>query len=121
MDLKIEQKDVAEFVSAALLTKLDQNARDELIKEALKTLISPPERNSYGQLQKSPLQEAFDQAVRRTTQTIAYDMIEENAEFKAKLKELITEAVEVLFTRKREDVTNKIADAIIKGMTEKEY
>lgn len=61
------------LVATAMMQALDQQKRDELIRRAIETLLTPASSN-YGR-GKSPLQDAFDMAVQSTAREIISEML----------------------------------------------
>lgn len=72
-EIKIPEGELSEVIGKAILDHLSETSRQDLIKEALKYLLTAPITGRYGEKSPSPLQVAFNDAVRR----IAYEAVEQ--------------------------------------------
>lgn len=100
MAIKIELADaneIKEIVTAAILTHLGPEKRDELIKGALKMLLETKEkkdpRSSYGTIKYSPLEEAFEQAAIAAARDIMHQKFIKGTEAREKLDNIIDDAI----------------------------
>lgn len=81
------------LMGKAILDSLSAEAREKLLQEALNyLLVAPPTQRGYGE-QKSPIQYAFDEAVRQLATEIAQSIV---AEQKPKIIEAVTAMLEKL-------------------------
>lgn len=123
MDIKLDQEQMTTVVSAAILKSIDEDQRNVLIEGAIKHLLTrPPSNNGYGSNQReSPLMDAFNSAAAHVAHKLAEEMISGDETLKGKIKSLISDAFEKVFTESREKTVGKIADAIVAGMHSDKY
>lgn len=121
MDIKLDEQMMHGLVSEALLKTLDEEKRNMLIVGAIKHLLTPVEGHGYGgSKQPSPLQFAFQNAVRVTAERLTLERLSSDSELKEKINGLLTEALAQVMETNREKTVNAIAEAITKGMAYKE-
>lgn len=117
MDIRIDEKLVREVVAGAIMNSLSQEQRNTLITNAVAYLLGPGEERGYGRGRSpSPIEQAFNNAIDFEARKVAAEVLTDNADVQTKLRELITEAVESLMTKNREDTVNRIARAIGDGL-----
>ena len=102
------------LVLEAMLSALDRDKRDELIRKALEALITPPDSRGYGIKAKSPLQEAFDQAVYDTARVIVKDMLATD-EIRGQVRTLVAAAVGRM-TLDTDLLSERLANAITEAI-----
>lgn len=120
MDLKLDPETLKDVVSAAILKSLDEGKRDALIEGAIKYLLTPQGGSGYHKAE-SPLQTAFNQAVHVVAIQIAKETLEKDATVSANIQALLTEAFTKVMGENREKTVSSIADAIVTGLTKREY
>lgn len=121
MDIKIDSTLMREVVSSAIMTSISQEQRNILITNAVKHLLTPKESAGYGRQSQSPLEEAFNDAMRLNARRLAEELLQQDTGIQTQLRELITEAVLKLMTNNREATVDKIAAAIAEGISGKGY
>jgi hypothetical protein len=93
MELKLNTDDVKQYASAAILTQLGEEGQKAILDQAVRAILeSPPDR--YGRASTSPLQDAFDAAVRSAAFTVAREVVAERPEFRDAIKTEIARAVD---------------------------
>lgn len=117
MDIKLDSVQLQELMAQAVLASLDEVKRDVLIKGAIQHLITK-DTNRYDRL--SPIEGAFQSAVRGVAEKIATDMLANDADLSAKIRGLVNEALVRLMETNREKTVEKIASAIATGMAYRE-
>lgn len=94
MDVKIDADAMSMVVSKAILEGISAEQKEALLEQAVTALITPVQRDRYSTTPaKTPLQEAFEDAARRAVQTVAYEMVEANTAFNARVREMVGEAI----------------------------
>ena len=114
-DLALEH-DGKRTTTKILFESLEQSARDALIKEALESLVKRPV-GTYGERAASPLQQAFNTAVRLVAIEIVNQVVTESAEFHTKVRQLVESAVADAMnddTEVKRAIANAVADALSK-------
>ncbi len=120
MDIKLDPESLKDVVSAAILKSLDDTKRDVMIEAALKHLLTPQGGSAYHKAE-SPLQTAFNNAVSFVATQIAKETLENDSSVKANIQALLNEAFVKVMSENREKTVSSIADAIVKGLTHREY
>lgn len=121
MDIKLDEQMMHGLVSEALLKTLDEEKRNLLIMGAIKHLLSPVKGSSlYDKDRVSPLQEAFQYALRNEAQKWVAERLSTDEALKTQINSLLTEALTQVMETNREKTVASIAEAITKGMAYKE-
>ena len=118
MQVKLDAVDFQEVFTAAILQSLDEGKKEELIKGALTFLLN---KSSDSYSKKSPLQDAFETALRAETITFAREYISKDETLKESIQGLIQESVLKITTDAREKTVDKIAEKIIEGLYSDKY
>lgn len=118
-DIKIESDAMNAIVSKAILEGIDADQKQAILEQAVNALIKPRQTSTYSRETTTPLQDAFELAVQQTVGQVAREMVSENQELLAKVRELVTdamaEAVKEPYTKLREAVNRAVADSIVSG------
>ncbi len=117
MDLKLDDKKLEEILVAAVLSQLDGEARDRIMREAVVYLMTPQSSGYAGSKAESPIQRAFRDAVNGVARTVAVEMLEQNEDVKTKLRTLLSDAAEKAFGEKRAEWVDRVASAIQDGLS----
>jgi tRNA(Ile2) C34 agmatinyltransferase TiaS len=91
MEIKLDEAAVQQAVSAAVLEQLGADGQRTLVEAALLYLMTPP-KDAYRRNAQSPLQDAFNAAVGAAARKIVLELVEENEEFKEKIRTQVGEA-----------------------------
>lgn len=122
MDLKIDPSSMEAMVSRAIFEGMTQEHRDELIKQALASVLGRSERNGYGTMLPSPLQSAFNSAAESVLHKIAHQKFSEDEEFKNQLEGLFKDVAKRLFAEDiRTKLIEQISNQVIKGLSPRDY
>lgn len=109
MDLKLDPEAVQSIASAAIFEHLGQEARDSIVKQAVEHLLTPEKsRTGYG-TGKTPIQNAFDQAIT----TVAYKVVKEQIENDPDVQERILEILGPLLVSATEAEAKEGFDAML--------
>lgn len=121
-DLKItlEEEQVKEVVSAAVLKLFSEEKRDTLMKAAVAHLLTPTKGNNYnyGQGAASPLEDAFLGAVNTATRQWFHERLtspDEDTPEKKMLHDALSEVVVRMFTGDNRDT---VIDTLTEGVVE---
>jgi uncharacterized membrane-anchored protein YjiN (DUF445 family) len=90
--VQIPAEEMANLLSAQILSQLTEDAKNVLIQTALKHLMHQPSVGRYGEKEDSPLQAAFKVAMTKVATSLAQEIMAEEAiaaNVKASLLELI--------------------------------
>lgn len=117
MDIKLDTPQLRELLAQAVMASLDEVKRDMLIKGAIEFLVS---KDTTVYNRRSPIEDAFNYAVRDVAQKTANDMLTNDSGLQEKLRTLVNEALVRLMETNREKTVEKIADAIAAGMAYRE-
>lgn len=111
MEVSMSSEALKELMGEAILRSIDQKTRDELIKNAIASLIVVPKKKNYYD-SESPLQEAFEFAAGNLCRDLVREMMLKDEAFRASIRSLIVSAVERATTNKLESISNTIGNAI---------
>lgn len=90
MEIKIDGEAAASLASKAIFDSLDQATRDDVVKQALQYLMTPKKSDTWSSTPgKTPLQEAFDQAIWQVATKVVRDRVENDPEVTARVNELL--------------------------------
>jgi predicted NAD-dependent protein-ADP-ribosyltransferase YbiA (DUF1768 family) len=117
-EIKIESDAMQAIVSKAILEGIDENQRKAIMEQAVAALIAPRGGDTYGRNKTTPLQDAFDAAVRNVVHEVARDAITDNAELREKVRALVVEAMAGALdkgSKLRERVADAVANSIVES------
>lgn len=100
MNLNLTEKDLNEVLSAAILELLSPDKREELVKEAVKALITsagPPPNAYSSQPTPSLIQRAVADAARKVAEKLVEEQLASDEQFKARVRQLVIEAYDAVF------------------------
>jgi hypothetical protein len=103
------------LVTEAMFRALDEKKREELIKEALKTLITPVQRGSYHGPATSPIQDAFHDAINAVARDVVREMCKSD-EAQDAIREVVGTAFEKMLIDK-ERLATEMASAMVAAIT----
>lgn len=111
---QLEEKQIADLTSAALMAQLSEDQRTSMIQQALNFLL---EKRTVGEgynkkTYDSPLTEAFQIAVRNTAIVIARAMLEQDEDFKKQVSDVIEGAIREMFEKRKEEMIKKLAETL---------
>lgn len=86
MELKLDSDDVKQFAAASIIGQLGEEGQAKIIEQAVRSILTPNAGTSYGQPRTTPLQDAFDSAVRAASWEVARDVVNERPEFRAAIR-----------------------------------
>lgn len=95
VSVTLDGEQMRELMGGAILSQLSENARQQILTEAVNQLITP-RKGDYGRTLPSPLQAAFDGAVNNLAREVARELIEEHPEIREKIKVEALAAIETL-------------------------
>lgn len=119
MKLELDNDAMKGLVSEAIFQSFDAQKRDALVKSALEALLQPT-KDGYGK-GKSPLQQAFEDALASKARQVANEAVENKPEIIAEIDRLISDAMKKLVTENREAMVDKLADGMRKAITGDRY
>jgi hypothetical protein len=104
-----------ELVGAAVLSQITEQDRNSLVAAAIRKLLEPESGGGYGN-KRTPLQIAFEDAVRAKATQICAEYVEANA--KDKIRSVLSDALDRAFDgEKRDLLVRNIADAVVKVLS----
>lgn len=94
-DLKIDEAQIKGLVAEGILSQLTEEGRQNLIKQAIEYLLTPPKSTDrYSTTTpKSPIQEAFENAATWVVRDVVKDIIEKDEAFKTTVNNMVTDTV----------------------------
>jgi hypothetical protein len=121
MELKVEGSDLQKLIEGAVVQALGESGKDALVKEVVRHLTTPPQRNGYGSGQRpSPLMEALHGAAAQAASAYFRAKVEKDPAFVDALEQLYTDAVKkFLDTDTRAKTIDKMADRLSSAFGER--
>jgi hypothetical protein len=107
-EMKFSPEELRELVQEAIFAKMTPEGRDALIKKALETLLAQSGIPGHN---KSPIRDAFDDAVVGVAREIAREVINSQG-YREKIREVCVEAIESMFAKRTEKLAEKVGDRL---------
>jgi hypothetical protein len=119
VEVKLDKEQFEPFLRHAILQSIDQQTKERLISDSVKSLIAPG-KSSYGRQEKSPLEAAFDQACFETLRNVAREIVQ-SEEVKKNLRDLATKVFDKMWSNETlvEKVSNSLADSLSQLLMER--
>lgn len=115
MKVDLDGLDLSGICSAAIMQSIDESKREQMISEAISYLLTP--KRSYGSSTTSPLQEAFEMAIRRAAVSVVEsEILTKDGQLDEKVSSVIREAVERAFSG-----NNRETEQIQRGLRIEEF
>jgi hypothetical protein len=116
VEIKLDNDLLKSVVSEAIVKSLDEEKRNALIQGAIQALLTPQQTSGYYGRKETPVEQAFNEAVRNVAHKVAEEMLAGDERVRARLKELMNAALVKVMDDNREATVTKIADALAAGM-----
>jgi hypothetical protein len=122
MKLDLTNNDLKIAISEAILTQINTEARDQLIREALQQILEP-KRDTYGRVTSSPIQEAFADSCSRLMREIVEKLISEDPDVRKKIEDFAKSAISKLLANEDDHykLVSSFVEAFRKSMTGERY
>jgi hypothetical protein len=117
-DITLNDSQLTDVVSQAILQSMDAEKQQTLIKDAIKYLLTPNSPYS-GAPRISPLLNAFHQGIRNVTEKLIEQRLANDASVQQAINELITEAIQNVTVVNREQTVKALTAAITEGLTKR--
>lgn len=122
MDLRVDDDAMRSLVAKSIVDSLNQETRENLIKEAVRHVLATPEQGSYFGSKRSPLQQAFDRAVEQEAMRYAKEVLESDTSFKQQIQTLFADVAKRMFESEgRDKMIHDIASTITRALTKDRY
>jgi hypothetical protein len=119
MKLELDNDAMKGLIGESILQSFDEQKRDAIIRAAIESLLQPI-KDGYSR-GKTPLQEAFEAALSFKAREMAREAIEKDSGIQAQIEALIADAQKKFFVEKREAMVDKMADALQRAITGRDY
>jgi len=103
------------LVTEAMFRALDEKKREELIKAALEALVKPVKQGGYGSRMTTPIQDAFESAIREVAHNIVCAMCKTD-EAQDAIRGVVGAAFEKMLTDK-DRLASEMTSAMIAAIT----
>lgn len=106
------------LVIEAMYKSLDQKTREDLIKSAIATLLtpSPPDHGIYGHRPTSPLQKAFNDAIQQVARDLVFETVRAEGPIREQIKTLCGEALGRLVLADDNLLATELSTAIVRAI-----
>lgn len=115
-----DEEEIKEIVTAAILTHLGPEKRDDIIKQTLRMLLTTKERphptRSYETIKYTPLEEAFELAARKTANIICMQHFTEGKPARLEVERVMEEAVQKWLSRSKDKLVENITSEISRAL-----
>jgi hypothetical protein len=116
MEIKLDAEAVAGIASAAIFDAMSADMRESVIKQAVQYLLTPEENRGRFGPGKTPLQNAFDQAIQQVAYKVVKERIEEDPVISEHIQSLIHPLMTQALNAEAVDYETTLADAIGSAM-----
>lgn len=122
MDINLNTEAMQKLVEKAIFDGLTPEAREELLKSAIKSLLDTPiNPSSYGP-KVSILVGIFQDAAQRVARDVVTEKLGKDPEFTKNLQDLFADVSKKLFDLPlREKLVEKISTSVIEGLNLRDY
>jgi hypothetical protein len=112
MEIKLDPGSIQGIVEQAILSQLSAEQREKVLAQAVTALMTPQESSMGYRKTSTPLQEAFDTAVRQVAATEVRKIIEEDSEARQKILELVGVSIAEVCKGNYDGLPERIGEAI---------
>jgi len=115
--LNLNEGDLRTIVAEAIVAKLDEKSRVDLIQKAVAEMLTPKPRGYGNNPPESPLETAFKGAVHSMTVEVTRQYIEAHPEVKAQIEGVMIEGLQKLLQNRyefRAAISSAVAAALEK-------
>lgn len=111
MEIKLDAEAMAAVASTAIFEQMSEENRNLVLQQALQHLLSPMKQERYSSTPpKSPLQEAFELAIRQAAFTAVKEKIENDPELQAKIQELLGPLINSAMSAEAENYNTSLSE-----------
>ena len=121
MDIKLDAESLKTVIAKAVLDNLGEVQREAIMRGAIEHLLTPPPSTGYGSRQDpTPIQSAFNQAVRDVALQVAKETVAGDTVIREKIRGLLVAAAERALDADGK-IVEKLSGALTKALTGSEY
>lgn len=115
MEIKFDEKQLKEVVSEAILTSIDSQKRDILIKSAIQSLLEKTRSGGYYS-DETVLERAFREAAYETAKQIVHEMLEKDETVMQKMRSIVADGVFLALDKNRSETVANVAHSITSAL-----
>lgn len=121
INLNMDKDKLNEIVTKAIMDSLDAKTKENVIAQAV-AFLNKPKEGGYYDPKWTPLQDAFNRAVEVVARDVSIEMVRNDPQLRAKIKELLDKAISKVMEKSDDEVANTLARSIISWLSkEKSY
>lgn len=114
---KLDDAALREATAQAMVGVLTPETRAKILESAIQSLLAPVKTGyGYGQREMSPIQAAFENAVRDLAFAEARRMVNEDPTLKERMTALLRASADKLLASDQHKMANSIADAFARAL-----
>lgn len=125
MSVSLDSDVMREVVAKAIIDQIGPEQREKLVRDAVTGVLNAGGgRDGYGRKAATPLQLAFDEAVRDCAMKFAGKIMREDESLKALVDGLLREMIQRTIVERREEIIKAFGDMVdraMRSMWEKVY
>ena len=114
LTIKLDPVALREATAQAIMVTLTSDIRRDILDQSIRALLTPS--TDSWRKGKSPIQEAFDQAVMQIAHEEAKRIVSEDATIAAKIKDLLRETADKVISCDTEQLSQRMADAFVSSL-----
>lgn len=103
----------AAIASAAIFDQMSEEARADVLKQAVTSLLTPVEEsNAFGRKKKTPLQKAFEDAINQAAYKAVHDKVANDVQVRTGINALLGPLINGALQAEAENYNDDLAKAI---------
>lgn len=113
MEVKLDAEAAASIAAAAIFESMTQDARDQVLRQAVQYLLTPEKdsRYPYGNV-STPLQKAFNSALSTASYQVVQEEIQKSPEVKQAILDILGPLIQGALTAQSTEHNTSLADTI---------
>jgi predicted NAD-dependent protein-ADP-ribosyltransferase YbiA (DUF1768 family) len=118
VEIKLDAAQIQGFVEQAIMAQIGEEQRNAVIAQAVTALLTPRESILGYRKTATPLQDAFDNAVRMVAFKAAQDLIENESEARAQILKMVSTPIAEICKGEYDGLADRIGEAVGQAVTE---
>ncbi len=117
LSVQLDGEALNAIVTKAILDQITAEQRKVILDQAVKALLSPkPDPYGYSRREITPVQAAFDNAVRQSAMKAAQTLVDDDVEFQGRLRNMVRDSMTKLLDSES-DLAQAVGTAVGQAVT----